>query len=148
MHLGNIKPLTVDPPLTRIAQNNILTMSTESDSTGMPSAKPVEIKPNVIIQPPLSRCGQGPALILIRPSHYSDYQKNNTSLDPEPLLKWAEESFTVAQVTLDASTESASTFVDSFQAAKGGLTGLPARTGKHQYGLISELLRPADSSTI
>lgn len=118
-------------------------MSTESTSTGLPSAEPVEIKPNVIIQSPLSRCGQGPALILIRPSHYSDCQKNNTSLDPEPLQKWAEESFAVAQVTLDPSGESASTLVHSFQTAKAGLADLPARTGKDQHGLISELLRLA-----
>ncbi|CAG8412075.1 unnamed protein product [Penicillium salamii] len=55
------------------------------------------------IQPPLSRCGQGPALIIVRPSCYATCQQHNNSLDPEPLKKWAEESFTVAQLTLDQS---------------------------------------------
>ncbi|CAG8013783.1 unnamed protein product [Penicillium salamii] len=55
------------------------------------------------IQPPLSRCGQGPALIIVRPSCYATCQQHNDSLDPEPLKKWAEESFTVAQLTLDQS---------------------------------------------
>ncbi|CAG7928448.1 unnamed protein product [Penicillium olsonii] len=59
--------------------------------------------PDLTIQEPLSRCGQGPALIIIRPRCYASCQQHNNSLDPEPLKKWAEESFTVAQLTLDQS---------------------------------------------
>lgn len=119
-------------------------MSTETDSSAMPSAQLVEIGPNVSIQPPLSRCGKGPALILIRPSHYSNCRKHNFSLDPEPRLKWAEESFAVAQITLDTSAESASNVANSFRTAKDGLRELPACTGKAQYGLFSELLQSCE----
>lgn len=115
-------------------------MSTSTGSEGSPLAKPVELKPHVILQPPLSRCGQGPALVLIRPSRYSDCQNQNASLDPEPLQKWTEESFAVAQITFDASARSdPATIRDMLQVAKDELTALPDCIGKDQYGLISEL---------
>ncbi|KAJ5138257.1 uncharacterized protein N7515_003105, partial [Penicillium bovifimosum] len=67
-----------------------------------PASTPVVVvSPYVTIQPPMSRCGRGPGLLLIRPHCYATCQEQNESLDPEPLKKWAEESFTVAQVTLD-----------------------------------------------
>lgn len=112
-------------------------MSSSTESQGLPSAKQVELKPNVTLQPPLSRCGQGPALILIRPSCYSECQKQNTNLDPEPLQKWAEESFAVAQVTIDSTDRGDSAAIrDMIQAAKDGLTALPECTGKDEYGII------------
>ncbi|KAJ5344449.1 hypothetical protein N7452_002453 [Penicillium brevicompactum] len=67
---------------------------------------PCFLSDSLTIQPPLSRCARGPGLILVRPFCYVICQQNNKTLDPEPLKKWAEESFTVAQITLDQSTES------------------------------------------
>jgi carboxymethylenebutenolidase len=54
----------------------------------------------MILQSPLSRCGKGPGLILVRPLSHAKCQEQNKTLDPEPLKKWAEESFTVVQITL------------------------------------------------
>jgi carboxymethylenebutenolidase len=57
----------------------------------------------ITLQLPLSRCGKGPGVILIRPLSHAQCQEDNKTLDPEPLKKWAEESFIVAQITLDSS---------------------------------------------
>lgn len=57
------------------------------------------------IQSPLSKCGRGPGLILIQPLCYSTCQEQNKTLDPEPLKKWAEESFTVALITIGSSVD-------------------------------------------
>lgn len=56
----------------------------------------------VDFQPPLSWCERGPGLIILRPSSYADYEQRNSSLDPQPLQKWAEESYAVIQVVLDS----------------------------------------------
>ena len=70
-------------------------------NSNLPPA-PVDLSPYVTLQPPLSRCGHGPGLILIRPLCFATCQQQNKTLDPEPLKKWAEESFTVAQITFDS----------------------------------------------
>lgn len=113
-------------------------MTASTENQGLPSARPVELTPNVTLQPALSRRGQGPALMLIRPSCYSECKKNNSSLDPEPLQKWAEESFVVAQVTLDSTAAGDPAAIGTMvQTAKEGLTTLPERTSKDQCGVIS-----------
>ena len=81
------------------------------------------LSPNLTIQPPLSRCGHGPGLILIRPLCYATCQQQNKTLDPEPLKKWAEESFIVAQITLDEkSAIDISSLRELLQEAERGLT--------------------------
>lgn len=103
----------------------------------MTSAKSVKIAFNIDFQPPLSRSGCGPGLILIRPSTYLECQQYNTSLDPEPLQKWAEESFAVAQITLDAQSIQANASVrESIQRAKDGLTAMPEAEDSGQFAVI------------
>ncbi|KAL2869706.1 uncharacterized protein BJX67DRAFT_370558 [Aspergillus lucknowensis] len=103
----------------------------------LPNAPSVEIQADVILQPPLSRCGHGPGLLLIRPRAYVTCQSNNTSLDPEPLQKWAEESFAVVQVTLDAQSSGLqSTVSDLVRNAVQVLTELPGCETKDKFGLI------------
>ncbi|KAB8205816.1 hypothetical protein BDV34DRAFT_212915 [Aspergillus parasiticus] len=70
----------------------------------LPSAPQVSLAQNILLQPPLSRCGRGPGLIIIRPYSYAECQAKNTSLDPEPVQKWAEESYAVVQITLEHET--------------------------------------------
>lgn len=60
------------------------------------SSDQVDSSPYVTTQPPISRCGHGPGLILIRPLCYATSQQQNKTLDSEPLKKWTEESFIVA----------------------------------------------------
>ncbi|KAJ5083041.1 hypothetical protein N7532_012084 [Penicillium argentinense] len=106
-------------------------------SSELPSAQVVELSPNLVLQPPLSRCGHGPGLVLLRPASYAGCQQQSTSLDPEPLKKWAEESFTVAQITLDTHSSGNKTSLQSLvQEALDGLIARPECDPKHQFGVL------------
>ncbi|KAJ5733781.1 hypothetical protein N7493_002567 [Penicillium malachiteum] len=105
-----------------------------TDTSGLPSAKPVSFGPHIVIQPPLTRLGSGPGLLILRPACFADYQNKNETLDPEPLQKWAEEGFAVAQITLDASSTS-ETIHELSSQAKQHLSDLPQCTSDN-LGLI------------
>ncbi|KAL4783333.1 hypothetical protein BJX76DRAFT_258881 [Aspergillus varians] len=108
-----------------------------SDSTSLPSAPIVQISPNIVLQPPLSRCGRGPGLLLIRPTGYTHCQAKNDTLDPEPLQKWAEESFAVAQITLNSESSSSEGSVsDLVQIAVDALNSLAECNRKDWFGLL------------
>ncbi|KAJ5941815.1 hypothetical protein N7516_001983 [Penicillium verrucosum] len=97
----------------------------------------VDLTPHITIQPPISRCGHGPGLILIRPLCYSTCQQQNKTLDPEPLKKWAEESFTVAQITVDEkSAIDIPSLRELLQEAERGLTERLECDTKEKVGLI------------
>ncbi|KAJ5260870.1 hypothetical protein N7524_008503 [Penicillium chrysogenum] len=101
------------------------------------SSAQVDLSPHVTIQPPLSRCGHGPGLILIRPLCYATCQQQNKTLDPEPLKKWAEESFTVVQISVDEkSAIDISPLRELLQEAERGLTKRLECDTKEKVGLI------------
>ncbi|PYI00091.1 hypothetical protein BO71DRAFT_393724 [Aspergillus ellipticus CBS 707.79] len=107
-----------------------------SESTSLPSAPPVDLGQNVL-QPPLSRCGHGPGLILITPANLTDCASKSTSLDPEPLQKWAEESYTVVQITLDAESSADDAVVsERVKIAKESLISLEECSKKDHFGLL------------
>lgn len=107
----------------------------------LPNAPVVDLGSNIFLQPPLSRCGHGPGLIIIRPSGFADCQSNNTSLDPEPLQKWAEESYAVAQITLDSvSSADEDRVADLARTALNGLRSREEVDDKDSIGLISTIL--------
>jgi carboxymethylenebutenolidase len=108
-----------------------------SCSTSLPSAPPVELNPRVVLQPPLSRCGHGPGLILIRPSHFAECQEKNKSLDPEPLQKWAEESYAIVQISLDEeSSGDKDCVLDAVKTVTECLNSLRECDKKDQFGLL------------
>lgn len=108
-----------------------------SDSTSLPSAPAMEITAGVILQPPLSRCGRGPGLVLVRAASHAEPQANNHTLDPEPLQKWAEESFAVAQITFDSeSSASATSVFDLLREASQALASLTECDKKDSFGLL------------
>ncbi|KAB8234345.1 uncharacterized protein BDW43DRAFT_299703 [Aspergillus alliaceus] len=96
----------------------------------LPSAPSVSLGDKVLLQPPLSRCGHGPGLIIIRPYSYAECQGKNGSLDPEPVQKWAEESFAIVQITVDAVAGADESGVLEF--VKRGIAGLESL--KEFYG--------------
>lgn len=106
-----------------------------AQSTGLPSAKPILFGSRIVVQPPLTRLGSGPGLFIVRPAGFSECQQNNQTLDPEPLQKWAEEGFTVAQITLDAQGSSAEVLRSLGSEAKQHLLNLPECTSEY-FGLI------------
>jgi carboxymethylenebutenolidase len=76
-------------------------MSDINEATSMHlSAKPIALGDNVTLQPPLSRRGTGPGLLVLLPEYYRDQSTSSSTktLDPEPQQKWAEEGFAVVQV--------------------------------------------------
>ncbi|OJJ73407.1 hypothetical protein ASPBRDRAFT_148991 [Aspergillus brasiliensis CBS 101740] len=108
-----------------------------SESTSLPSAPRKDLGDNIVLQPPLSRCGHGPGLILIRPANVAECQSKNTSLDPEPLQKWAEESYAVAQITLDLDPSAGlSHLSDRINSAVAALGSLPECDNKQKFGLL------------
>lgn len=102
----------------------------------LPSAKPISFGTQIFVQPPLTRLGSGPGLFIVRPAGFSEYQEKNQSLDPEPLQKWAEEGFTVAQITIDAESSSAEALHRLSSEAKQHLLDLPQCTSDDSFGLI------------
>jgi carboxymethylenebutenolidase len=109
--------------------------SSESKTVPLPSAKPVQIGSNVVLQPPLSRRGKGPALLIITPGEYTGRDGNvlKKILEPEPLQKWAEEGFTVAEVKVGSHFES---FLDGCQKGIEALKSLPECTFDGKLGVI------------
>ncbi|KAF8519735.1 NTF2-like protein [Hysterangium stoloniferum] len=79
--------------------------SPEEHPVSLPSAPLVKLRQNFVLQPPLSRRGHGPGLVAFLPNNIPDNTNNSsrdsipTSLDPEPVQKWAEESFAVVGIT-------------------------------------------------
>jgi carboxymethylenebutenolidase len=109
--------------------------STEQTPVPLPSAKAIQHGPNVFIQPPLSRCGKGPALLILTPSEYKGRNPNELHriLDPEPLQKWAEEGFAVAEVKIGSNFQ---TFLDGLETAVEGLNALPECNFDEKLGVI------------
>lgn len=107
-------------------------MAPEEPPVPLPSAPLQTIAPNIVLQPPLSRHGKGPGLVLLvdgaLPLGHSD-----KTLDPPPLLKWAEEGYAVAQITLNHDHE----FNADLRRAFAALEALDECEG-NKYGVISE----------
>lgn len=74
--------------------------TTTTPTPHLPNAPCVTITPGISIQPPLSRRGTGPGLIVVVPSDV-DLGSHEKTLDPPPRQKWAEESYAVAQIVSD-----------------------------------------------
>nr|XP_031864425.1 uncharacterized protein CI109_000339 [Kwoniella shandongensis]KAA5531497.1 hypothetical protein CI109_000339 [Kwoniella shandongensis] len=69
----------------------------------LPSAPRIPIAPNVLIQPPLTRRGYGPPLVLLLPNipnppPIGEATPTTEQIDPEPVQKWAEEGFTILAI--------------------------------------------------
>ncbi|KJZ73933.1 hypothetical protein HIM_06601 [Hirsutella minnesotensis 3608] len=70
----------------------------------LPDAPPVRLpgSASAVLQPPLSRRGSGPGLLLVLPGQGpAEDVGRGVLLDPPPVQKWAEEGFCVVGVTWD-----------------------------------------------
>lgn len=67
----------------------------------LPSSPLVSLAEDLVLQPPLSRRGFGPGLIVFLPlpALIGTVLKIERPLDPEPIQKWAEEGFAVIGIT-------------------------------------------------
>ncbi|KAK9350254.1 hypothetical protein V1523DRAFT_355709 [Lipomyces doorenjongii] len=67
----------------------------------VPSAPVSQVAHNAVLQPPLSRRGHGPGLVIIIPEAHCDISCEVT-LDPHPMQKWAEEGFAIVRMSVSA----------------------------------------------
>ena len=106
------------------------------ERTPLPSAKAIVVSPDIVIQPPLTRRGHGPGLVLLVPSGL-DLRGHEKTLDPPPLQKWAEEGYAVAQITL---TEGGGEkFQGHLKEVIGALEKLKDCDSVEKIGVICEL---------
>ncbi|OJJ43490.1 hypothetical protein ASPZODRAFT_102831 [Penicilliopsis zonata CBS 506.65] len=78
--------------------------------------EPVQLTPRLAIQAPLSRQGHGPGMLIVRSAIAPEQAQKHETLDPDPLQKWAEESYVVAQI--EASEDHATIREDIHAAVK------------------------------
>lgn len=100
----------------------------------LPSAPVIEVSPAVSIQPPLSRLGKGPALILLVDQEYHA-QISSESLDPPPIQKWAEESYNVGQIDVSKVSRN---FGVTLSETIALIKELPSYDGNEKIGVIGE----------
>ncbi|KAI8627265.1 hypothetical protein F5Y19DRAFT_183634 [Xylariaceae sp. FL1651] len=117
----------------------------------LPSAPLIQLAPNATLQPPLTRRGYGPGLIITMPgnSHFTSntHEHGETeksanggpgTLDPPPQKKWAEEGYAVVQI--ESRNESQSNKEWDIATALGlaieALDKLEACEAKIGFGLI------------
>lgn len=107
-------------------------MAADIDASGKPSpsAPCVQVTPDISIQSPLSRRGNGPGLVLVV-SENLDLSWHEKTLDPPPLQKWAEEGYCVAQIRIHEGSNLAS----QLGIAVAELQKRPECTGE-KFGLI------------
>jgi carboxymethylenebutenolidase len=104
----------------------------------LPSALLIRLDPNIVLQPPLTRRGSGPGLILVLPDASQLRLKNGPRLlDPEPVQKWAEEGFAVAALT----SSSLQSGLDlALKRAIDGLLQLRELDTRDKFGIIGSSL--------
>lgn len=75
--------------------------SPAEQAVALPSAPKITISNNAVFQPPLTRRGTGPGIIIFLPPSTDVKLRipHDKGLDPEPIQKWAEEGFAVVGVT-------------------------------------------------
>lgn len=98
----------------------------------LPSAPAKQISPALTVQPPLSRAGKGPALILLVDQDAAK-DVSTDSIEPPPLQKWAEESFVVAQIDLRKLHNS---FEVTLEKSISVIKGHPDFDGNEKFGVI------------
>lgn len=106
--------------------------SETNKSLSLPSAPAIDASPALTVQPPLSRAGKGPALIILIDQDAAT-KASIDSIDPPPLQKWAEESFAVAQVDI---RELQTSFEDTLSDAISFIKDLPSFDGNEKFGVI------------
>ncbi|KAH0379854.1 NTF2-like protein, partial [Aureobasidium melanogenum] len=88
---------------------------------------------SIIIQPPITKLGQGPGLILLVDDPAASQITSSDCLDPCPRLKWAEEGYIVAELMISDESD----FVLGFSKTISALKQHPANNGKQGLGVIS-----------
>lgn len=114
-------------------------MDIEEVSVPLPNAPAVRLAPNITLQPPLTRRGHGPGLILVL-DEYLTSEKLQSTLDPSPRQKWAEEGYAVLEIIVKK-LDGARNSDEISEDLKSGLNTLQRLTEcdvKDKFGVIGE----------
>ncbi|OAA79814.1 LEA domain protein [Akanthomyces lecanii RCEF 1005] len=101
----------------------------------LPSAPLQKLQTGISLQPPLTRRGLGPGLLILTTA--DEYDEDGTHRDdaPTPVLKWAEEGYTVVQTSAAAIGSSSAEQILSL--AMEALQGCDACQPKDKVGVVS-----------
>ncbi|KAI0968461.1 hypothetical protein F4678DRAFT_464528 [Xylaria arbuscula] len=117
----------------------------EETPVPLPSAPIIQLTSNVTLQPPLTRRGYGPGLLIITPgdplppsvpqesSNEPDNRKIKT-LDPSPQKKWAEEGYAVVKISFNRNE--GEDIATALEQAIEALEKLETCNVKDRFGLI------------
>ena len=104
----------------------------------LPNAALLRISQNIVLQPPLSRRGTGPGIVIFLPNPaqvvFTD-QSAPKPLDPDPIIKWAEEGFAVVAIT---GSNDLPSIVQALKEALEVLQTLEQVDVKQKFAVISE----------
>ncbi|KAJ8102921.1 hypothetical protein POJ06DRAFT_59046 [Lipomyces tetrasporus] len=103
----------------------------------LPSAPVSQLADNAVIQPPLSRRGHGPGLIIIISEAQCDIPCKDT-LEPHPLQKWAEEGFAAVRVSFHPKMPSLTSWNIGLALNQGisALKSLPECDDKDRFAVL------------
>lgn len=106
----------------------------------LPSAPQSDLGSGIFLQPPLSRRGHGPGLIAFLPDparvNLKPSESSKASLDPEPIQKWAEESFAVVGIYVNKDLD----IHDALHVAISSLIELDSVDIKDKFGVIGNVI--------
>lgn len=116
--------------------------SPDEQPVPLPSAPLISITSTLSLQPPLSRKGKGPGLLIFSPDYHSSYAnvKEKKTLDPLPLFKWAEEGYAVVWIDSEKVTTR-----DVQSNLERGIEELKKREEvdiKDKFGVLGRYLSP------
>lgn len=107
--------------------------SPDEQPVGLPSAPSINLSHNIVLQPPLSRRGSGPGIIIFLPDPAQlNLGNGDKPLDPEPVQKWAEEGFAVVGISKYAGLDLLGSIVTAFE----GFSGLKELDTPDKFGVI------------
>ena len=114
--------------------------SLDEQSVPLPNAALIQISSDIVLQPPLSRRGTGPGIIMFLPDSthlvLAD-QSTVKSLDPDPITKWAEEGFAVVAIT-STSSDQVPSAAQALKEALEALQSLEQLDIKEKFAVIGE----------
>ena len=103
----------------------------EESPAPLPTTQLVQLGPGISLLQPLSRRGHGPGLIILSPSSSSGGVAIKDGI-PSPLMKWAEEGYTVVELHARAWADGH----DPIGVALAGLSHAEKCQPKNQVGLV------------
>ncbi|EER25600.1 hypothetical protein CPC735_067000 [Coccidioides posadasii C735 delta SOWgp] len=109
-------------------------MDIDEEPVPLPSAALRDISPNITLQPPLSRRGNGPGIIIIT-SECLELNDSEETLDPPPRQKWAEEGYAVVEIKLPTQRDG-SVLSNAVKVAVDQLIALKECDVNNTFGLI------------